>query len=92
MALTIRDAETDALVRRYATLKGVSPAQAVRDAVAAALAREGEVAEPSDAVQDGAHEGFAERLRRAQEAFKPFRGIPFDADAIIGYNEHGVPE
>ena len=92
MALTIRDAETSDLVRRYATIRGVSVTRAVRDAVAAALGGDGAPSPLPAAAQTGDANDFAERLRRAQQAFKPFAGKAVDADAIIGYNEYGVPE
>lgn len=81
MALTIRDAETSDLVRRYAAMKGLDETQAVKLAVSAAI----------DHCAPPAANDFLERVRRIQEAVAeiPQRNIP--ADDIIGYDEHGVP-
>jgi antitoxin VapB len=81
MALSIKDEETDRLVRRYARSKGVSYTTAIRMAVREAIDRD----------RSGA-DSFSDRLHRAQGvAAAEFRNDR-NADDILGYDEHGLPQ
>lgn len=83
MALSIKDADTDRLVRRYAQLKGLSYTRAIRVAVTNALEKE-------HALPEG--ESFMERIRRIQDRVAAYpRFDSRSADDIIGYDEHGLP-
>lgn len=81
MALSIKDEETDQLVRRYARAKGVSYTMAIRMAVRDAMDRDRSSAET-----------FADRLRRAQTVAAREPRNDRSADDILGYDEHGLPQ
>ena len=84
MALSLKDAETDRLAREVASLTGESLTEAVRRALAERLARErrkrGEVAGLA---------GRLDALAREGAALPDLDGR--SAEAIIGYDEHGLP-
>ncbi|PVX28655.1 type II toxin-antitoxin system VapB family antitoxin [Sphingomonas pokkalii] len=80
MALSIKDEETDQLVRRYARAKGVSYTMAIRMAVREAMDRD----------RSGA-DSFADRLKRAQAIAASQPRTDRTADDIVGYDEHGLP-
>jgi len=83
MALSIKDEDTDRLVRRYAQIKGVSYTRAIRLAVTDALARE-------QALPVGT--SFAERIRPIQDRVKARpRDTSLSEDEILGYGEDGLP-
>ena len=83
MALSIKDPETDLLIRELARLTGETMTEAVRGAVAARLARERQ--------RHGRGTGLAERLNAIA---LHCAGLPVldarSADEIIGYDEHGM--
>ncbi len=87
MALSIKDEETDRLVRRLAQMKRTSFTGAIRLAVSNELSR---MDEPVDE-----RERFLQAVREAQEMF---RRMPVDPtlallseDEILGYDENGIP-
>lgn len=83
MALSIKDEDTDRLVRRYAQLKKMSYTRAIRVAITDALDREG-------ALPEG--ESFTEVVRRIQDRFAAVPRIStLTPDEIIGYDEYGLP-
>jgi antitoxin VapB len=83
MALSIKDPETDRLARALADATGESITEAIRRALEERLARE---------TQRNTHYQVATAVRRVQERLA---GLPVldarDADALLGYDEHGVP-
>jgi antitoxin VapB len=81
MALSIKDEETDRLVRRYARAKGVSYTTAIRMAVREAMDRD----------RTGT-DSFADRLKRAQAVAAGEPRNDRNADDILGYDEHGLPQ
>ncbi|WP_313538847.1 type II toxin-antitoxin system VapB family antitoxin [Sphingomonas sp.] len=80
MALSIKDEETDRLVRRYARAKGVSYTTAIRMAVREAMDRDRTSAD-----------SFTDRLKRAQTVAAAEPRNDRSADDILGYDEHGLP-
>lgn len=89
MALSIKDEETDRLVRRLARAKRTSFTGAIRLAVSNELRRSG--------IDDGIkrNEEFIKAVREAQAMF---RAMPVDPelaalteDEILGYDENGIP-
>lgn len=84
MALSIKDPETDALVRRLAKARGTSFTGAIRLAVENELARDGKGKRTFDQV-------WAE----VQKIQREFAALPVaddrEPDEIIGYDENGVP-
>ena len=80
MALSIKDEETDRLVRLYARAKGVSYTAAIRMAVREAMDRDRTSAD-----------SFADRLKRAQTIAAAEPRNDRSADEILGYDEHGLP-
>lgn len=80
MALSIKDEETDRLVRRYARAKGVSYTTAIRMAVREAMDRDRTSAD-----------SFTDRLKRAQTIAAADPRNDRSADDILGYDEHGLP-
>lgn len=84
MALSIKDEETDRLVRRLAQMKRTSFTGAIRLAVNNELQR---MNEPVDE-----RERFLQAVREAQEMV---RQSPIDwsrsEDDILGYDENGIP-
>lgn len=80
MALSIKDEETDRLVRRYARAKGVSYTTAIRMAVREAMDRD-----------RTSTDSFTDRLRRAQTIAAAEPRNDRSADDILGYDEHGLP-
>lgn len=81
MALSIKDEETDRLVRRYARAKGVSYTTAIRMAVREAMDRYRTSAD-----------SFTDRLKRAQAVAAGEPRNDRSADDILGYDEHGLPQ
>lgn len=81
MALSIKDEETDRLVRRYASAKGVSYTTAIRMAVREALDRD-----------RTSKDSFTDRLKRAQAVAASQPRSERSVDDIIGYDEHGLPQ
>ncbi len=84
MALSLKDAETDRLAREVARLTGESLTEAVRRALAERLARERR--------ERGETAGLASRLEALalDGAALPDRDDR-SAEAIIGYDAHGLP-
>lgn len=80
MALSIKDEETDRLVRRYARAKGVSYTTAIRMAVREAMDRD-----------RTSKDSFTDRLSRAQTIAAAEPRNDRSADDILGYDEHGLP-
>lgn len=82
MALSIKDAETDRLVRQLAAVTGESMTDAVREAVRERLARE------------RARRGKAS-LAEIRAIVHRSVALPVLSDAseddILGYDEHGIP-
>jgi antitoxin VapB len=84
MALSLKDAETDALARQVATLTGETLTQAIRTALAERLKRERlKRGRPADIVAE-LNSIFAETDRSPD--LDPRR-----PDEIIGYDENGLP-
>ncbi|WP_066721173.1 type II toxin-antitoxin system VapB family antitoxin [Sphingomonas pituitosa] len=81
MALSIKDEETDRLVRRYARAKGVSYTTAIRMAVREAMDRD-----------RTSTDSFADRLKRAQAVAAVEPRNDRSADDILGYDERGLPQ
>lgn len=87
MALSIKDTQTDHLVRQYARLHGTSYTNAIRKAVTQALEREGH-----QPITDVA------RAARVRAAIDEVRGVlanapvldPRSPDEIL-YDEDGIP-
>jgi antitoxin VapB len=83
MALSIKDRETDRLIRELAELTGETMTEAVRVAVEKRLEQE--------RVRRGKAKGLAERLN---EIALHCAGLPIydprSPDEIIGYDEHGM--
>lgn len=83
MALSIKDPQTDRLIRELVGLTGETMTEAVRVAVEARLARERQ--------RHGAGQGLAEKLDAL--AKECAAGPDFDTrspDEIIGYDERGM--
>jgi antitoxin VapB len=84
MALSIRNPETERLVRRLAKKTGRTLTEAIHDAVAARLA--GEDALPPD------HARVTRALNQLAEEAAPYVvHDPRTDDEIVGYDEHGAP-
>ncbi|MET3710564.1 hypothetical protein ABIC65_001244 [Sphingomonas trueperi] len=89
MALSIKDEETDRLVRRYARAKGVSYTTAIRMAVSDALRRSGEpVADPDAEQRLKAYREVAREVRQAYTAMPTLD--PRDPDSML-YDKDGLP-
>ena len=83
MALSIKDSETDRLARSLAAATGESITEAIRRALAERLARES---------LKGSRVRSEHAVRRLQERIAKLPVLDArDADAVIGYDEHGVP-
>ena len=80
MGLTITNEAVLAMIRQLAERRGVSPDEAVRQAVESATEREAEVARRLAAIREV----------RAQVAALPVLD-PRSPDQIIGYDESGLP-
>jgi antitoxin VapB len=79
MALSIKDEETDRLVRRLARIKKTSFTGAIRLAVGNEIARSGEG-------------DFRKAVNEAQAWFRANRlENPPSEDDILGYDENGIP-
>lgn len=90
MALSIKDEETDRLVRRYARAKGVSYTTAIRMAVRDALRRSGEpVADPDAEQRLADYRAVAREVRQAYAAMPTLD--PRDPDAML-YDKDGLPK
>ncbi|KTF67231.1 type II toxin-antitoxin system VapB family antitoxin [Sphingomonas sp. HT-1] len=90
MALSIKDEETDRLVRRYARAKGVSYTTAIRMAVTEALRRSGEPVTDPDAEQRlTVYRSVVNEVRQAYAAL-PTLDMR-DPDAIL-YDKNGLPK
>ncbi len=90
MALSIKDEETDRLVRRYARAKGVSYTAAIRLAVSDALRRSGEtIADPDAEQRLAAYRAVAREVRQTYTAMPTLD--PRDPDAIL-YDKDGLPK
>lgn len=90
MALSIKDEETDQLVRRYARAKGVSYTMAIKLAVSDALRRSGApVADPD------VEQRLAEYRAVAREVRQAYAGMPTldsrDPNAML-YDKDGLPK
>ncbi len=89
MALSIKDEETDRLVRQYARLHRTSYTGAIKQAVTAALKREG--AHPGESERERTAREFRERVREIQERVAALPTLdPRDPDEIL-YDEDGLP-
>ncbi len=82
MALNIKDAETDRLVRRLADLTGEKITEAVRTAVSERLDRE---------AQRHGKASLEELLAIANRVARKAVVDPRTPEEIIGYDEHGLP-
>jgi antitoxin VapB len=83
VAISIKDPETDRLARELAEATGESLTEAIRNAIRDRLERESRRAYPS----------VTARVRRVQERLARLKVLdPRPADAIIDYDEHGVPK
>lgn len=82
MAISIKDPETDRLARELAAATGETLTDAIREALRERLAREAQ----------RARRGLTAEVRRIQEriARLPVLDARTD-DAILGYDEHGLP-
>ncbi len=90
MALSIKDEETDRLVRRYARAKGVSYTAAIKLAVSDALRRSGEPVVDPDAEQRLAeYRSVAREVRQAYVAMPTLD--PRDPDTIL-FDKDGLPK
>jgi antitoxin VapB len=84
MALSLKDAATDALARQVAKLTGESLTEAVRVSLAERLERERlKRGKPRDAAAE------MERIVKAYAALPLLDGR--SADEILGYDENGLP-
>ena len=82
MAISIKDPEADRLARALAQATGESLTEAIRHALAERLARH----------TARAHRGLAEELRPIQERIARLPVLdPRSDDALLGYDEHGLP-
>jgi hypothetical protein len=89
MALSIKDEETDRLVRRYAQLRRISYTGAIKLAVSDALKREGA---PLEAARVAQLDAFRAVVRDAQRTYAALPTLdPRDPDDIL-YNEDGLPK
>ena len=86
MALSVKDAETDRVVRRYAKARGISYTGAIKLAVEEALRREGfGVEEPTE------EEAYMRFIRGIQERVARATILdPRHPDEIL-YDEDGLP-
>lgn len=83
MALSIKDPETDALVRKLARVRKTSYTAAIRLAVANELARH--AGQPS-------LESVRAKVRKTQKEFAALPVLdPRAPDEIIGYDDDGLP-
>ena len=83
MALSIKDPETDRLARALAEATGESLTEAIRRALEERLARES---------QRRSHYRLETAVRRVQERLASLPVLdPREPDALLGYDEHGVP-
>jgi len=83
MALSIKDPETDRLIRELAALTGESMTDAVRVAVETRLRRE--------RVRRAEAEGFAEKLHALAKECAALPDLDKRSlDEIVGYDEHGM--
>lgn len=83
MALSIKDPETDRLARALADTTGESLTEAIRRALEERLARE---------TQQRTKYRLVTAVKRVQERLASLPVLDDrDADAIIGYDEHGLP-
>ena len=90
MALSIKDAETDRLVRRYAAKHATSFTGAIKLAVSNALRQEGEVVEESD--QERVAREFMAKVRAIQAEVAKLPVLdPRSPDELVGYDEDGLP-
>ena len=90
MALSIKDPETDRLVRRYASKHATSFTGAIKLAVTNALRHEGEVVE--DPEREERNRRFREAVREAQRAFAALPVLdPRTPDELL-YDEDGLPK
>ena len=83
MALSIKDPETDRLARALADATGESITEAIRRALEERLTRE---------KQRKVYGQVETAVRRVQERLASLPILDArDPDALIGYDEHGVP-
>lgn len=83
MALSIKDRETDRLARALAEATGESITEAIRKALEERLTRE---------KQRNTHYQIETAVRRVQERLANLPVLDArDANALLGYDEHGVP-
>ena len=82
MALSIKDPETDRLARALAAATGESLTNAIRNALRDRLEREAQ----------RSRRGIGVEIRRIQDRLARLPVLdPRVSDAIVGYDEHGVP-
>ena len=85
MALSIKDEETDRLVRKLARLRKTSFTGAIRLAVSNELNRK-------DTDVAGKRPTFMEAVAEAQRLYREMpKGPPVSDDDILGYDELGIP-
>ena len=85
LALTIKDAETDALARQVARLTGETLTEAVRRSLAERLARE-------RLKRGRAPPILAQELEEIVQRYSALPVLdPRPADEIIGYDQQGLP-
>ncbi len=82
MAISIKDPETDRLARALAAATGESLTEAIRRALQDRLERESQ----------RSRRGVGVEVRRIQERLARLPVLdPRSPEAIVGYDEHGVP-
>lgn len=82
MALNIKDPETDRLARAVAAATGVSLTEAIREALRDRLER----------ASHRTRRGVGAEVRRIQERLTRLPVLDDrPADAMLGYDEHGLP-
>lgn len=84
MALSLKDPETDRLARAVARLTGESLTATVKVALTERLERE--------RLKRGTRRGIGDRLRRLGKSCAALPDVdPRSPDAIVNYDEFGVP-
>ena len=90
MALSIKDAETDRLVRRYAQLHDISYTGAIKRAITTALESEGHI--PSQEERERIRREFLETARRARAEFARLPTLDPRPHGEMLYDEDGLPK
>lgn len=94
MGLTITNEDVLRMIRELAARRGVSPDEAVRQAVEREVAKHAPPAPPAPP-RERTPEEVAERYERLMEIARQAHALPvisdMTADEILGYDEHGIP-